>query len=56
NRCCFYINAGEYKKAIKDLYKSIELNSFFLEYMIKDKEINKLRKFDEYKDLIESKF
>lgn len=55
NRSCFYVNIGELHKAFNDLIKSIELNDLFFEYMIKDKELDKLRNLNEYNDYLKSK-
>jgi tetratricopeptide (TPR) repeat protein len=52
NRACFYVHIQEYIKAIKDVEKSIKLDGFFLEYMKKDKELDPIRNFEEYKYLI----
>lgn len=42
NRGCHYIKAKEYKSAIKDIKKSIELDDFFIEYSRKDKDISEI--------------
>ncbi|MDZ7543168.1 hypothetical protein GNF83_18725, partial [Clostridium perfringens] len=55
NRSCFYSNIDELHKSFKDLVKSIELNDLFLDYMMKDKELDKLRNLKEYNDYLKSK-
>ena len=49
NRACFYVNIKENLKALKDVEKSIQLDDLFLDYMKKDKELDPIREFEEYK-------
>ena len=51
NRACFYVNIGECEKALEDINKSIELDNLFLDYMKKDKELDPIRKLENYKKL-----
>ncbi|MFR3943819.1 MAG: TPR end-of-group domain-containing protein [Clostridium perfringens] len=42
NRGCNYINLKDNENSLKDVKKSIELNSFFIEYSKKDKELEEI--------------
>ena len=55
NRSCFYANVNNLELSLKDLEKSIEMNEIFLDYMKKDRELDKIRKLKEYDELFGSK-
>ncbi len=53
NRACFYVGINKLELALEDVFKSIELNDFFEEYMKKDEELDAIRGLEKYKEIFE---
>ena len=51
NRACFYAAISELDLALNDVFKSIKLNDFFVEYMKKDRELDRIRTLERYKKI-----
>ncbi|EDS77302.1 conserved protein, tetratricopeptide repeat family protein, partial [Clostridium botulinum C str. Eklund] len=52
NRACYNIHLGNFKDAIDDLFKAVELYPGFIKYIKEDDELDPIKCFEEYKKII----
>ncbi|NFP67223.1 hypothetical protein FDG41_18915, partial [Clostridium botulinum] len=52
NRACYYTYLKEYEKAMKDLYKAVELYPGFVKYIKEDEELHILKDRKDFMNLI----
>lgn len=52
NRSCFYALIGEENKACEDIIMALKLHPKFLNYVLKDEELLKVRKLNSFKEFI----
>lgn len=52
NRACYNIHLDKLENAIDDLFKAVELYPGFIKYIKQDEELDPIKGFKEYKEII----